>query len=296
MSASTSPLVSVGMPAYNSERTIAEAMDCVLGQDLTDLELIVSDNGSMDGTWDVIQAYARRDPRVVAIRQPVNVGANGNYSAVARAARGRYFKWASSNDWCGTQFVSRCVAYLEAHPDVVLVSPRTRLFHDTIDQGQDYDGDLAFEQDDPVVRLKDITSRLRLNNVMNGLLRLDVLRRTRLIEHFRGADIVLVAHIAMLGKIALLDEHLFGRRMEPTTATALMDRAAVDRHHHPVRTTRALFPNWRRTLGHLQSVFATDLPPAAKRRALVWMLRLSFWNSPNLRRDLTDAVRFSIHR
>lgn len=296
MSATAPPVVSIGMPAYNSERTIAESMDCLLAQDFTDFELIVSDNGSTDGTWSIVQAYAQRDPRVVAIRQPVNLGANGNYSAVARAARGRYFKWASSNDWCGPQFLSRCVAYLDSNPGVVLVSPRTRLFHESIHQGRDYDGDRAFDQDDPVERLMDVTSNLKLNNVMNGLVRLDALRRTRLIEHFRGADVVLVAHIAMLGKIALLDERQFGRRMEPETSTAMMDDAAIDRHHHPTRSARALFPHWRRTLGHLQSVFATDLRARAKLRALTWMFRLTLWNATGLRRDLSDALRFSLHR
>ncbi len=74
------PLVSIGMPAYNSEQTIRSALDCMLAQTLQDFELIVSDNASTDGTWDIVQEYARRDPRVRGIRQPYNTGANTNYS------------------------------------------------------------------------------------------------------------------------------------------------------------------------------------------------------------------------
>jgi hypothetical protein len=46
------------------------------------------------------------------------------YNAVFRLARGRYFKWASSNDWCAPELLERCVAYLDEHPHTVLVAPR----------------------------------------------------------------------------------------------------------------------------------------------------------------------------
>jgi glycosyltransferase involved in cell wall biosynthesis len=286
------PLVSLGMPAYSSARTIRESIDCVLGQDFQDLELIVSDNASTDDTWAILQEYAARDPRVVILRQPQNIGANGNYTAVFQAARGRYFKWASSNDWCAPQFLSRCVDYLEAHPDTVLVSPRTRLFHDIIDNGTDYDGDRSFEHADALRRFADVTSQLKLNNVLNGVVRVDALRRTRLIEHYRGADVVLVGHLALLGKIALLDEHLFGRRMDRETATPMMDAEAVHRHHYPHKTWRSLFPAWRHAAGCARAALATDLSRAQKLRALGWVARLSHWRSAELRRDVVDALRY----
>jgi glycosyltransferase involved in cell wall biosynthesis len=284
------------MPAYNSERTIRDAIDCILGQDFPDIELIVSDNASTDGTWAILQEYAARDPRVVMLRQPQNIGANGNYTAVFRAARGRYFKWSSSNDWCAPQLVSRCVAYLEAHPDTVLVAPRTKLFHDDPDKAVDYDGDRPFENANPLQRFIDVTSKLKLNNVMNGLVRTDALRRTRLIEHYLGADVVLIGHLALLGKIALLDERLFGRRMDQETATPMMDDEAIRRHHYPHKTWRSLFPALRRTQGLLRAIPSTDLAVADRLRATIWVLRQLGWGSAELRRDLVDALRFPLNR
>ena len=69
------PLVSIGMPAYNAEQTIGDSVECLLRQTLTDFELIISDNASTDGTWAIVEECARRDPRIVPVRQAQNIGA-----------------------------------------------------------------------------------------------------------------------------------------------------------------------------------------------------------------------------
>jgi len=61
------PLVSVYMAAWNRERFIAEAIESVLGQDFEDLELIIVDDGSIDATRQIIERYARQDPRIRVI-------------------------------------------------------------------------------------------------------------------------------------------------------------------------------------------------------------------------------------
>jgi glycosyltransferase involved in cell wall biosynthesis len=290
------PLVSVGMPAYNSARTIASALDCILNQTFRDLELIVSDNCSTDGTWAIIEEYSRRDPRVVGIRQTENIGANGNYSAVFRAARGRYFKWASSNDWCAPEFLERCVGHLESHVDTVLVAPRTRLFENSIASFVEYERDHAFEQEDRVDRFTHINRQLALNNVLNGLVRSDALRRTKLIEHWPGADIVLIAHLALLGKIALLEDRLFYRRMERETATRLMNAEAVHLHHYPRATARSLFGGWRFVGGFANAALSAGLSARECCRALVWTLKIAYWNNRALRHDVVAALRYTAAR
>ncbi|NJN00194.1 MAG: glycosyltransferase family 2 protein [Aquincola sp.] len=292
MTARRTPEVSLGMPAYNSAGTIRSAIECLLGQDFQDLELIISDNASTDDTWSIVQEYASRDRRVVAVRQPRNLGANGNYCAVFRAAQGRYFKWASSNDWCAPRFISLCAAHLARNPDAVLVAPRTKLFAEDVADGTDYAHDLAFEHSDAVERFKDVLQRLRLNNVMNGLIRTAALRRTRLIEHYPGSDVVLVAHLALLGKILLLDEHLFGRRMDKQTATSLMTPEQVQRHHYPQRTSRSLFPTWRNSFGGARAVLSVDLRISDRLRGLAWVARQFHWRSTDLRQDVVDAIRY----
>jgi glycosyltransferase involved in cell wall biosynthesis len=291
VNAPTPPLVSIGMPAYKSAATIRCAIDALLAQTFRDFELIVSDNASTDDTWNIVQEYAQRDPRVIGIRQERNIGANGNYSAVFLASRGRYFKWASSNDWCAPTFLERCLAHLEACEDTVLVTPRARLFDGTLENWTDYDGDLSFEQANPVDRFIDVGMRLALNNAMNGLVRADVLRQTRLIEHYPSADVVLLGHLALLGRIALIDEPLFYRRMDRATATRMMSQQDVHRHHYPVKTARALLPSWRCALGWAQAALSAPLKLRDRMRALNWVLRRAYWNKADMGSDLADMLR-----
>ncbi len=291
MNRNATPAVSVGMPAYNSAATIRAAVECLLAQGFADFELIISDNASTDRTWTIIEEYAGRDPRVRGIRQPRNIGANGNYSAVFRAARGRYFKWASSNDWCAPEFLGRCVDHLDSHPDTVLVAPRTRIFQGDISNWQDYPKDIAFEQADPVERFKAVAGSLALNNVINGLVRTAALRRTRLIDHYPGADVVLVGHLALLGRIALLEAPLFYRRLDRETATSLMSSDAVHRHHYPTQTARSLFPAWRFAMGWARAAASAGLSAPDTARALAWTLRMAWWDNAGLRHDLLTVLR-----
>jgi glycosyltransferase involved in cell wall biosynthesis len=279
------------MPAYNSAGTIRCALDALLAQTFRDFEVIVSDNASTDTTWDIIQEYARRDPRVSGIHQERNIGANGNYSAVFLASGGRYFKWASSNDWCAPSFVERCLAHLEGCPETVLVAPRTRLFDGVLEDWTDYDRDLAFEHPNPVDRFINVGTRLALNNAMNGLIRADALRQTRLIEHYPNADVVLLGHLALLGRITLLDEPLFYRRMDRATATRMMSAQDVHRHHYPVKTARALLPSWRCALGWAQAALSAPLSAGDRMRAIHWVVRRAYWNKADMGSDLADMLR-----
>jgi glycosyltransferase involved in cell wall biosynthesis len=283
-------MVSIGMPVFNAEATLGPTIDALLSQSLGDFELIISDNASTDATSTIVADYAQRDSRIVSLRQARNIGANGNYSAVFRAARGRYFKWASSNDWCAPTFLERCVAHLEANQDVAVVLPRTRLFESDPAIFIEYKQDLHCRQDDPVDRFVWVGKALALNNVLNGVVRADVLRRTRLIEHYPGADDVLIAHLALLGRIEVLDEPLFYRRMDRSTATRLMSAEAVHRHHYPSRTWRSLFPSWRLTGGQVRVVLGAGLSPRQTLRALGWVARTAYWRRSDLRRDLVQAM------
>jgi glycosyltransferase involved in cell wall biosynthesis len=290
------PVVSIGMPAYNSERTIRAAIESLQAQTFGDFELIISDNASTDGTWAIVEELAARDPRIRGLRQDRNIGANSNYSAVALAARGKYFKWASSNDWCAPAFLQRCVETLEVDSGVVLVAPRTRLFEADVLTWTDYSGDIACTQANAADRFIHVGTSLALNNVVNGVVRLDALRRTRLVEHYPGADVVLVGHLALLGRIVLLDEALFYRRMDSATATRMMSELAVHRHHYPVTTLRALFPTWRFAWGWARVAFAVRLPRDDALRALYWAMRNAYWNRAKLGRDLVDLVRGRVTR
>jgi len=119
------PTVSVVMPAFNAERYLHRAIDSVLRQTLADLELLVVDDGSSDGTVALAQSYAERDPRVRVLTQR-NAGPGPARNTGFGAARGRLFAFLDSDDEWDETFLEENAGVLAARPDVDVVVGNAR--------------------------------------------------------------------------------------------------------------------------------------------------------------------------
>jgi glycosyltransferase involved in cell wall biosynthesis len=114
------PTVSVLMTTWNGAGFIGASIASVLAQSFTDFELIVVDDGSTDDTSCVLAGIG--DPRLRVLRQAVNGGVVAARNAGFAAARGRYVAALDHDDLSHPERLARQVAYLEAHPGVVLVA------------------------------------------------------------------------------------------------------------------------------------------------------------------------------
>ena len=121
------PALSIGMPVYNGAKWIEESVEYLLNQSFADFELIIADNASTDATEAICRRIAGRDARVRYYRNSANIGVFQNYDRVFELSTAPYFKWASCNDLCLDGFLEKCVAVLDARPDVVLAYPRAIL-------------------------------------------------------------------------------------------------------------------------------------------------------------------------
>ncbi|MGA7951628.1 MAG: glycosyltransferase family A protein [Thiobacillaceae bacterium] len=106
---SSQPIVSIGMPVFNGERYIRDALDSLLAQTFTDFELIISDNASTDRTEQICRQYAAHDARIRYVRQSVNLGALPNFQFVLEAAVGEYFMWAAYDDFWKPNFIAHAL-------------------------------------------------------------------------------------------------------------------------------------------------------------------------------------------
>jgi glycosyltransferase involved in cell wall biosynthesis len=284
------PLVSVGMPAFNSERTLLAAVESILTQDFADLELIISDNASTDGTSQIAMAYAARDQRVRYYRQPTNIGVHRNYNFVFQQARGRYFKWASSNDCCASSFVSRCVEELERNPRAVLASPRTML---VLEDGshQRSDDDLHLTARSPLERYAALRSSMRLNNAMNGLMRADALRRTALYRGFRGADVNMMAELVVQGEFVALEQYLFFRTMDRKSASRLKTRKEVEAYYRPQGRSPMRMQIWAADLNYVARSLTAPTDIRTRLRLLTFNLREMIRHRTELAADLFQVFQ-----
>ena len=293
---SATPRITIGLPVYNGAATLEDSMGSLLAQTFGDFELLISDNASTDATEEVVRAVATRDTRVRYVRQAENIGANGNYSYVAQVARGEYLKWASASDWCAPTFLERCLIALDGDADAVVAAPRTRLFVGSPADARDYAYDIEVLDPTPSARLMHLNRDIQLNNAFNGLIRLSALRQTRLIEPYQQADMVLMGHLALLGKYLLVDEPLFYRRMEPETSTALQDADAVRRHHYPTPTARSLFQVWKRHAGWFRAALAAPMSASERVRVMTYLARHFVWDRRAVAADLGGAWRYATRR
>jgi glycosyltransferase involved in cell wall biosynthesis len=113
--------VSVVIPCYNQARFLGEAIQSVLCQGYTDLEIIVVDDGSNDGTEEVASGYAREDPRVRLIKQENRGLAAARNRGLAEAG-GEYVVFLDSDDRLVSGALGVGVRELEAHPGCAFVS------------------------------------------------------------------------------------------------------------------------------------------------------------------------------
>lgn len=113
------PLISVGVPLYNSERTVECALDTLLSQTYTNIEIIVSDNCSTDHTAAICKYYQSKDSRIKFFQQAENLGPTKNFDFVLRQAKGEYFMWAAGDDSRSNDFIEVNYDFLMRNLDSV---------------------------------------------------------------------------------------------------------------------------------------------------------------------------------
>jgi glycosyltransferase involved in cell wall biosynthesis len=114
------PRISVVMSVYNEERFLRGAIDCILGQTFDDLELIVVDDASSDGTAGILAQYAREDPRVQVLTNGENRGLTANLNVGLGLARGEFIARMDGDDLCRHDRLEKQLAAFEADPELVL--------------------------------------------------------------------------------------------------------------------------------------------------------------------------------
>ena len=114
-----SPRLSIGMPVYNGELFIQQAIESILAQTFTDFELIISDNASTDSTQEICQNFSKKDNRIRIFKQDKNIRTHRNFIFVLKQAKGKYFAWAAVDDYLDKDFMEKNLKVLESHNSIV---------------------------------------------------------------------------------------------------------------------------------------------------------------------------------
>jgi glycosyltransferase involved in cell wall biosynthesis len=283
--------VAIGVPVFNGERWLENTIQSILNQDFPDFELVIGDNASTDNTPNICAEYQKLDNRVRYFRNPHNLGVYRNYDLVFERSYSRYFKWCAVGDSCDPSFIAKAVRVLDTDCKVVLASAKTRLKGQDIENVEKFLADLHIMDDQPAQRYRYFLDHVRLNNVMNGLIRRNALTRTALNKPFRASDVCLMAELSLIGKFYEIPEELLCRRMEVDTATVL--RKVNERHGFYVGDAAKAnqLVEWKRNIALLTGIIRSKVNLHSKLSLLLYLGRRMSWGRTKLIRELIHMVR-----
>jgi glycosyltransferase involved in cell wall biosynthesis len=214
------PCISVLLPVYNARRYIGAAVESILGQTDGDFEFVIIDDGSTDGSTELLESFAAREPRIRLISRP-NTGYVRALNEGLESCRGEFVARMDADDVAAPQRFERQRTYLQQHPECSVVGCAVEWI--------DSDGAKFCEQQMPLAH-EAIESRL-----LQGLGALShpgaMIRRTALVEaggyreEFCGVeDHDLWLRLAERGRLANLPDVLLHGRVHAENFTFLNEQ------------------------------------------------------------------------
>lgn len=209
------PRVSIGMPVYNSEKYIRNALDSLLSQSYSNFELIISDNASIDGTEAICRQYMATDTRVRYYRQTENKGAIANFQFVLDEAYGEFFMWAAYDDTWSQNYLMEAIILL-AEQSIDFIFPAFELRSINLKIGKKFNTEIFKFIESPEKKLR-VLEFLMLHhnshkcNIVYSLFRTEFLRKAMKIQDI-GNDGALGGVILSLGRGKVLNTILFTKR------------------------------------------------------------------------------------
>ena len=287
------PTVSLGLPVFNGENYLAEAIESILGQTYGDFELIISDNASTDGTEKIVLGYADADDRIRYHRNPTNIGGSRNQTLTMEMSRGRYYRMAAHDDFIAPTFLEECVKVLDARPEVVICFSGTIVIDEKSEEVSRYHSTRG-TADRPSERFAELAFRDHNCDAIYGLMRNDILRTTPPMGNFIDADKVYLCSLAMRGPFVSIPDYLFYKRYHfKNWVGNWRDRMAW---FNPDRKGKISLPNWLE-LGAFVRVVATAKVGVGERlRCVATTFRWALRYSPNLAKDVLVAVQAMFQR
>lgn len=284
-------LVSIGMPVYNGEAYLAEAIKSNLEQTHENLELIIADNASTDNTESICREYQARDNRIRYTRNAVNIGAAGNYNRLFELSNGNFFRWANADDVADPTLVEKLLPTLQQRDDVAIAFGRTQLIDANGKPLEEVEDDNEIDDDRPSSRYQRFYLRLGLTNIIYGLMRSSAMANTTLMGDGKlpAGDISFLASMILQGKFVGSPETLFYRRIHDAAFSSNPDPVA-EAQFWQASGKAARLQNWRAFLADFRMIIRASLPFSERSRTMQYWAQRMFWERRLLLNDLRDLA------
>jgi glycosyltransferase involved in cell wall biosynthesis len=277
------PLISIGMPIWNCSTTVTKSLISVLDQSYENWELLISDNCSTDGTFEIVQSLIKDDSRIKLVQQKQNIGGWANFLFVFSVAKGNYFKFHAGDDFLSTDYLESITRTLQEAPEAIGVcTPDVWDYQiDELELGNSFD--FVGSQE---VRLDSLTKHCwKSNGVFYGVFKRESLSRAITPELFKSK--VPILDWLIIAKI--LKEGVIKR-----TATGLLILGSKGASNSNPKAwfdqlqgfTNKVFPY----LGFIKMFKAGDLPISKRSMVIVfsWIIQLTL-------KHFKGLIRLGLH-
>ena len=288
---SESPLVTIGLPVYNSERYLRQSLASLLAQTYSNFVLVISDNASTDGTATICREFAAADSRIKYFRNETNIGNPRNFNRVFELATTRYLKWSTGDDFWEASFLEHALDVMERDSTVALCYPQAVLVDADGGHPTNYDDVLHLVQENPADRFLSLISSIKLAHQHLGLIRTSHLRQTHLLGTHVASDINLLAELTLYGKFFELPHRLFFRRFHKDSGS--WKRGDPDhqvKRYLAAGAGRHLLQAWHIELHFFSAVNRSPLSLTSKVRIYRHLARRLVWHRRTLIGELLQYV------
>ena len=173
------PTVSIIVPVYNAEKTIGRCVDSILGQQYTDFELLLVDDGSRDGSGAICDSYALADSRVQVIHKE-NTGVSDTRNIGISRARGVYLQFLDSDDWITPDATKLLVETARDHDCDLVISDFYRVVGERVSRKGDIDEDRVLTREEYAAHMMEQPADFYYGVLWNKLYRRDIVESHRL--------------------------------------------------------------------------------------------------------------------
>lgn len=269
------PTVDVNLFTYNNAETVGAAIDSVLRQAWSAVSLTLIDDGSTDGTGEIIAEYAARDPRVRVKRNRRNGGAIAAFQYAFRHGDSDFVMPKSGDDIIAPDFIGRVMRVLLDAPDCAMCHAAGVIVgaDDSLLGIYPPEHRLEATGADPIARACHVMRRYTSSPSFWGVYRRAATDRLSPIRYRAGWDHCLLAELALFGEIRHVPQPLYRRRDGGKPVVRLARAATMQMRAGLLADDPLGDPGWRTPLittafGHIET-FATSAAELADRRALI---------------------------
>jgi len=257
------PLISIGVPTYNRLKTLKEVMRCLLGQTYSNLEIIVSDNHSDDGTELFLRNITQDNNRVKYIRHSYNRGAYLNFKSALDSASSDIFMWFADDDICDSEYVEEIWKCYSSTTNTAIAFCGFDWLREDFSLISDYPKVFKLVNDDLFSSLycyiqqgEEFGKANPIYGMMNKNTLLDALSRIGNDIHVMGCDMLLVFEVLTKGKLAMCPKVLFHKFGSYSCAEARVTPSKLQMY----KTFRKNWNDWNAYLsGYIHSINRTSL-------------------------------------